>query len=107
MNSDLYIQQDRLDLLHSVPRGLNECFHCKAKLKGGGVGGGKRKKDRLKIIVEISASYLASFYRIMWSCLRCGPKASKKKGLPLLCFYANELACVCKREADSELTSEV
>lgn len=29
MNSDLYIQQGRLELLHSVPRRLNDCFHCK------------------------------------------------------------------------------
>lgn len=52
MNSDLYIQQDRLELLHSVPRRLNDCCHCKGGTERRAVrtqwvqgGGGRQTAD--------------------------------------------------------------
>lgn len=100
MNSDLYIQQDRLELLHSVPRRLNDCFHCKLKEGwgasgcGAGVEGWGWKTDYRSWWKEVISSCLTA------SCSRvyaADQKRAGKKDQLALCVYANELACARKK----------
>lgn len=108
MNSDLYIQQDRLELLHSVARRLNDCFHCKGETERRVVqkewvqgGGGRQTTDHGgNKLSRLVLRHHATVFTLP-------TKSERKKRQQLaLCFYANELACARKKECWQELTSE-
>lgn len=96
MNSDLYIQQDRLELLYSVPRRLNDCFHCEGGTEWAQGGGGRQTTDHGGN--KLSRPVLRNHATVFTLPTKSGQKKRERERLAL-CFYANELACACKKES--------